>query len=325
VAEDTADTAVAAATPAEAAAAETAAAETVAAAAAPVGAVEWRYAPHMLAMSATPIPRTLAMCKHGEMALSCIDEKPAGRQLILTKILNEPRHGDAYKAMTDEVSAGGQCYIITPLITESAADRFIRFTSAEEEYERLKAEYPKLRFGILHGNMSSDEKVAALDAFTAGQTQVLVATSVVEVGVDVPNSSLIIILDADRHGLSSLHQLRGRVGRGKRASKCFLLITNEAGAFARDRMEIMVKSNNGFQIAEQDLRVRGPGNLLGTRQSGLQANLFHASVETDLYLLEAARKAAAETIARASIRGEGLPAPLMVALKERPPVLDLNV
>ena len=287
--------------------------------------VPWRYAPHMLAMSATPIPRTLAMCKHGEMALSSIDEKPAGRLPIHTRLLLDENHGAAYEAMTREVAAGGQCYIITPLVATSTAESFERYKSAEEEFKRLEETYRDVRFGMLHGKMSSEEKNAALDAFSAGETQVLVATSVVEVGVDVPNASVIIIEDADRHGVSTLHQLRGRVGRGHRQSACFLLVGAEAGFAAKDRLRVLEKTNNGFHVAESDLRLRGAGDLLGTRQSGGTLDLFHASVQTDLYLLEAARRAAAETIARANVRGETLPAPLAIALRDKPQPQDLNV
>ena len=164
--------------------------------------VEWRHAPHVLAMSATPIPRTLAMCKHGEMALSSIDEKPAGRLPIYTKLSVGPNAIDeAHRAMVEEVNTGGQCYVITPLVNASTADSFERFKSAEVEHKRLVEKFPGITFGILHGQMNSEEKAATLKAFADGHTQVLVATSVVEVGVDVPNASVIIIEDADRHGV----------------------------------------------------------------------------------------------------------------------------
>jgi RecG-like helicase/DNA polymerase III epsilon subunit-like protein len=287
--------------------------------------VPWRHAPHMLAMSATPIPRTLAMCKHGEMALSSIDEKPAGRLPIQTKLLFDASRSAAYEAMTREVAAGGQCYIITPLVNTSTAESFERYKSAEEEFKRLEETYPNVKFGMVHGKMSGEEKNAALDAFASGRTRVLVATSVVEVGVDVPNASVIIIEDADRHGVSTLHQLRGRVGRGQRQSWCFLLVGKEAGHAAKDRLRVLEKTNNGFLVAESDLRSRGAGDLLGTRQSGGALDLFHASVQTDLYLLEAARRAAAETIARANVRGETLPAPLAIALRDATQIHDLHV
>jgi ATP-dependent DNA helicase RecG len=190
------------------------------------------------------------------------------------------------------------------------------------------SEYPNVRFGLLHGQLGADEKAAALEKFSAGETQALVATSVVEVGVDVPNASVIIIEDADGFGLAALHQLRGRVGRGERQSKCFLLHSPGVGENAelkedraRDRLRVLEQSNNGFRIAESDLQLRGAGELFGTKQSGQQVNLFHASMSTDLYLLEAARKAAAEMISRASVQREPLPAPISVALETRPALI----
>ena len=286
--------------------------------------------PHMLTMSATPIPRTLAMTKFGEMALSVIDEKPAGRLPIITKVCAVDEHDIAYEAMRDEVRQGAQAYIIVRLVQESGSSRMSEVKGAEEEYARLVRKYPNVRFGLLHGQLGAEEKAAALEKFSAGETQALVATSVVEVGVDVPNASIIIIEDADGFGLAALHQLRGRVGRGSRQSKCFLLHTPGVGENAeskedraRDRLRVLEQSNNGFRIAESDLQLRGAGELFGTKQSGQQVNLFHASMSTDLYLLEAARKAAAEMISRASLSSEPLPAPIAVALETRPAlVLD---
>eukprot|EP00223_Ostreococcus_mediterraneus_P006425 CAMPEP_0179683748 /NCGR_PEP_ID=MMETSP0936-20121108/229_1 /TAXON_ID=548131 ORGANISM="Ostreococcus mediterraneus, Strain clade-D-RCC2573" /NCGR_SAMPLE_ID=MMETSP0936 /ASSEMBLY_ACC=CAM_ASM_000574 /LENGTH=223 /DNA_ID=CAMNT_0021556111 /DNA_START=274 /DNA_END=943 /DNA_ORIENTATION=- len=223
-------------------------------------------------MSATPIPRTLAMTKFGEMALSVIDEKPAGRLPIITTVCGVDQHEEAYSAMCSEIAQGGQAYIILRLVNESGSSRMSEVKGAEEEYARLVSAYPDVRFGLLHGQLGAEEKAAALDKFTNGETQALVATSVVEVGVDVPNASVIIIEDADGFGLAALHQLK---------------VASDA-----------VRSNNGFRIAESDLQLRGAGELFGTKQSGQQVNLFHASMSTDLYLLEAARKSAAEMIAR---------------------------
>ena len=286
--------------------------------------------PHMLTMSATPIPRTLAMTKFGEMALSVIDEKPAGRLPIITKVCAVDEHEIAYNAMCEEIRAGGQAYVIVRLVQESGSSRMSEVKGAEEEYARLVHKYPNVRFGLLHGQLGAEEKAAALEKFSSGETQALVATSVVEVGVDVPNASVIIIEDADGFGLAALHQLRGRVGRGSRQSKCFLLHSPGVGDNAemkedraRDRLRVLEQSNNGFRIAESDLQLRGAGELFGTKQSGQQVNLFHASMSTDLYLLEAARKAAAEMISRASLQREPLPAPVAVALETRPAlVLD---
>ena len=287
-----------------------------------------RLPPHMLTMSATPIPRTLAMTKFGEMALSVIDEKPAGRLPIITTVCGVDQHEEAYSAMCSEIAQGGQAYIILRLVNESGSSRMSEVKGAEEEYARLVSAYPDVRFGLLHGQLGAEEKAAALDKFTNGETQALVATSVVEVGVDVPNASVIIIEDADGFGLAALHQLRGRVGRGARQSKCYLLHSPGTGENkelkedrARDRLRVLEQSNNGFRIAESDLQLRGAGELFGTKQSGQQVNLFHASMSTDLYLLEAARKSAAEMIARSSVKREALPAPILVALETRPALI----
>lgn len=284
--------------------------------------------PHMLTMSATPIPRTLAMTKFGEMALSVIDEKPAGRLPIITKVCAIDEHEVAYNAMCEEIRAGGQAYVIVRLVQESGSSRMSEVKGAEEEYAKLVNKYPNVRFGLLHGQLGAEEKAAALEKFSSGETQALVATSVVEVGVDVPNASVIIIEDADGFGLAALHQLRGRVGRGSRQSKCFLLHSPGVGDNAetkedraRDRLRVLEQSNNGFRIAESDLQLRGAGELFGTKQSGQQVNLFHASMSTDLYLLEAARKAAAEMISRASLQRDPLPAPIAVALETRPALI----
>jgi ATP-dependent DNA helicase RecG len=282
----------------------------------------------MLTMSATPIPRTLAMTKFGEMALSVIDEKPAGRLPIITTVCSVDEHDLAYEAMCDEIKRGGQAYVILRLVNESQAQTLSDVKGAEEEYARLVSKYPNVKFGVLHGQLSADEKAMALDKFTRGEIQALVATSVVEVGVDVPNASVIIIEDADGFGLAALHQLRGRVGRGERQSKCFLLHSPGGGENAelkgdraRDRLRVLEQSNNGFRIAESDLQLRGAGELFGTKQSGQQVNLFHASMSTDLYLLEAARKAAAEMISRALLQEEPLPAPIKVALEKHPALI----
>jgi len=287
-----------------------------------------RLPPHMLTMSATPIPRTLAMTKFGEMALSVIDEKPAGRLPIITKVCSVEEHDNAYEAMREEIKGGGQAYVILRLVNESGSSRMSEVKGAEEEYARLVSKYPEVRFGLLHGQLGADEKADALNKFSQGETQALVATSVVEVGVDVPNASVIIIEDADGFGLAALHQLRGRVGRGERQSKCFLLHSPGVGDNAelkedraRDRLAVLEQSNNGFRIAESDLQLRGAGELFGTKQSGQQVNLFHASMSTDLYLLEAARKSAAEMISRASLQQEPLPAPITIALETRPALI----
>ena len=289
--------------------------------------IPWRHAPHMLGMSATPIPRTVVMCKYGEMALSSIDEKPAGREPIETRVLTKKHHAAAYEKLVEEVSQGFQAFVVFALVNESDAESMERFKSAVQQFETLQEKYPTVRFGLLHGQLSPEEKAAALESFSSGETQVLVTTTVVEVGVDVPNASLMIIEDVERHGLAQLHQMRGRVGRGPRKSHCYLLISDECNGYqSAERLRVLEQTNNGFRIAENDLRQRGPGEYFGKKQSGTPiSGLFHASVETDIALLDQARKAAAETIARSNVRGEGLPAPLAIALRGLDCSVDLQV
>jgi len=299
--------------------------------------------PHMLTMSATPIPRTLAMTKFGEMALSVIEEKPAGRLPIWTKVLDPPEHEVAFEAIQEETQRGGQAYVILRYVSDKDTEKN-QTKGAEEEFERLKLKLPNVKFGLLHGQLSSEEKQSALDLFASGETQCLVATSVVEVGVDVPNASLIVI-DASGgggsggFGLAALHQLRGRVGRGSRQSRCFLLNTpnpdEDREERARDRLAVLEKTNDGFRVAESDLQLRGAGDLWGSKQSGNSVELFHASLATDLYLLESARKAAAELVAASEVettttttststKSATLPAPVQIALEKRA-VVDLTL
>ena len=291
--------------------------------------------PHMLTMSATPIPRTLAMTKFGEMALSVIEEKPAGRLPIWTKVLDPPEHEVAFEAIQEETQRGGQAYVILRYVSDKDTEKN-QTKGAEEEFERLKLKLPNVKFGLLHGQLSSEEKQTALDLFALGETQCLVATSVVEVGVDVPNASLIVI-DASGgggsggFGLAALHQLRGRVGRGSRQSRCFLLNTpnpdEDREERARDRLAVLEKTNDGFRVAESDLQLRGAGDLWGSKQSGNSVELFHASLATDLYLLESARKAAAELVAASEVdanESKSLPAPILIALEKRA-VVDVSL
>jgi len=291
--------------------------------------------PHMLTMSATPIPRTLAMTKFGEMALSVIEEKPAGRLPIWTKVLDPPEHEVAFEAIQEETQRGGQAYVILRYVSDKDTEKN-QTKGAEEEFERLKLKLPNVKFGLLHGQLSSEEKQTALDLFAVGETQCLVATSVVEVGVDVPNASLIVI-DASGgggsggFGLAALHQLRGRVGRGSRQSRCFLLNTpnpdEDREERARDRLAVLEKTNDGFRVAESDLQLRGAGDLWGSKQSGNSVELFHASLATDLYLLESARKAAAELVAASEVdanESKSLPAPVLIALEKRA-VVDVSL
>src|SRR5690348_903554 len=226
------------------------------------------YNPHMLVMTATPIPRTLALTLYGDLDVSVLDEMPAGRLPVITRWRAGAQRQEAYRLVAEEVAAGRQAYIICPLVEESEA---LEAKSAIKEYERLKAEvFPDLRLGLVHGQVKPAEKDRVMRAFRDGEIDVLVATAVVEVGVDVPNATVMLIEDADRFGLSQLHQFRGRVGRGQRQSYCYLL-SSEASMQARERLAVMERTTDGFALAEADLQLRGPGDFFGTRQSGLPA------------------------------------------------------
>ncbi len=250
--------------------------------------------PHLLTMTATPIPRTLALSIHGDLDVSQIDELPPGRTPIRTQLIKASERQQAYDLIRREVEAGQRAYVVLPLVEDSEK---LDLRSAVEVHRQLSEEvFPDLSVGLLHGRLASAEKQAAIGAFAAGQTQVLVSTTVVEVGVDVPQASVMVIEHADRFGLSQLHQLRGRVGRGAAASHC-LLINDSRNAQARQRLEVLVRSSDGFEIAEMDLRLRGPGQVLGTRQSGLP-DLALASLSDDGAVLDQAREAAQALMAR---------------------------
>ena len=244
--------------------------------------------PHLLTMTATPIPRTLALSIHGDLDVSQIDELPPGRTPIRTQLIKGGERQQAYDLIRAEVEAGQRAYVVLPLVEDSEK---LDLRSAVEVHRQLSEEvFPDLSVGLLHGRLASADKQAAIGAFARGETQVLVSTTVVEVGVDVPEASVMVIEHADRFGLSQLHQLRGRVGRGAAASHC-LLINDSRNAQARQRLEVLVRSSDGFEIAEMDLRLRGPGQVLGTRQSGLP-DLALASLSDDGAVLDQAREAA---------------------------------
>ena len=249
--------------------------------------------PHLLTMTATPIPRTLALSLHGDLEVSQIDELPPGRTPIRTAMLSAGERQQAYALIREQVALGQRAYVVLPLVEESEKSDL---RSAVEVHRQLSGEvFPELTVGLLHGRMASADKQAAITAFASGQSQVLVSTTVVEVGVDVPEASVMVIEHAERFGLAQLHQLRGRVGRGAAASHC-LLINHGRNALARQRLEVLVRSSDGFEIAEMDLRLRGPGQVLGTRQSGLP-DLALASLSDDGELLELARQVARELVA----------------------------
>ena len=243
--------------------------------------------PHVLVMTATPIPRTLALTLYGDLDLSVIDELPPGRQVIKTKWLKPEQRNSAYAFIRREVASKRQAFIICPLIEESEA---IQARAATAEYERLSQEvFPNLKLGLLHGRLSANEKEKVMRRFRAGELDVLVSTPVVEVGIDVPNATVMMVESADRFGLSQLHQFRGRVGRGQEQSYCVLLAQNPS-EIGRQRLDIIENVHDGFQLAEEDLKLRGPGTFFGTRQSGLP-DLRMAKL-SDVALLEMARSEA---------------------------------
>ncbi|MFM8525774.1 MAG: helicase-related protein, partial [Cyanobacteriota bacterium] len=246
----------------------------------------------LLTMTATPIPRTLALAVHGDRDVSQIDELPPGRQPIQTRLLRGSERGRAYELIRDQVALGQRAYVVLPLVDESEK---LDLRSAITVHQQLQQEvFPDLTVGLLHGRLSSAEKQEAILAFARGEAQVLVSTTVVEVGVDVPEATVMMIDHAERFGLAQLHQLRGRVGRGAASSTC-LLINDSNQALARQRLEVLVRSSDGFEIAEMDLQLRGPGQVLGTRQSGLP-DLALASLSEDGDLLEQAREVARELL-----------------------------
>jgi ATP-dependent DNA helicase RecG len=244
--------------------------------------------PHLLMMSATPIPRTLAMTYYADLAVSTIDELPPGRTPVVTKLFAEDKRDAVIARIRDEVAQGKQVYWVCPLVEESEA---LELRDATATHQQLTAALPGCMVGLLHGRMNGTEKGAVMSLFTDGTMQVLVATTVIEVGVDVPNASLMVIEHAERFGLAQLHQLRGRVGRGAVASVCVLLYSPPLSPTARERLRAMSETTDGFEIARRDLAIRGPGEFMGARQSG-DALLRFADLALDGPLIEAARSAA---------------------------------
>jgi ATP-dependent DNA helicase RecG len=244
------------------------------------------HAPHVLVLTATPIPRTLSLTLYGDLDVSVLDELPPGRTPIQTHMTSEPHLPGVWESLRREVQRGHQAYIVYPVIEESK----LELKAAIEEYNRLSKEvFPKLRLGLLHGRLSSEEKEDVMQRFRKNEVHILVATTVVEVGVDVPNATAMVIEHAERFGLAQLHQLRGRIGRGAEKSHCILVAPARMTEDARARLETMVRTANGFEIAETDLLLRGPGEFFGTRQSGDLG--FHiANPIRDKDLLELARR-----------------------------------
>ena len=248
--------------------------------------------PHQLMMSATPIPRTLAMSYYADLDVTVLDELPPGRTPIKTRLVADNRRDDVVGFVRKAVEEGRQAYWVCPLIEESEA---LQLQTAQETYDFLFEQFSGLTVGLVHGRLKADEKQAVMAAFAAGDIDVLVATTVIEVGVDVPNASLMVIEHAERFGLSQLHQLRGRVGRGQYESSCVLIYAGPLGEIARQRLKIIFENTDGFEIARQDLQIRGPGEFVGSRQSGVPL-LRYADLEMDADLVEMARDVAEEML-----------------------------
>jgi ATP-dependent DNA helicase RecG len=220
---------------------------------------------HQLMMSATPIPRTLAMTFYADLEVSVIDELPPGRTPVVTKLIKSDRRDEVVAGLSEQLKLGRQIYWVCPLIEESEV---LQLQTAVDTYESLQLALPNVKVGLIHGRLKADEKNAVMQAFVLGEIQILVATTVIEVGVDVPNASLMVIEHAERFGYSQLHQLRGRVGRGSAQSICILLYSSQLSMAAKERLQTLRETQDGFIIAEKDLALRGPGELLGSRQSG---------------------------------------------------------
>ena len=249
--------------------------------------------PHQLMMSATPIPRTLSMSYYADLDVSLIDELPPGRRPVATRLVADARRGEVLARIRDACADGQQAYWVCPVIEESKEGEL---QTVLDTYDLLARELPGLRVGLVHGRLSAADKTAAMQAFCAGRLQLLVATTVIEVGVDVPNASLMVIEHAERFGLAQLHQLRGRIGRGARESVCVLLYAAPLSQGARERLKVVFETCDGFEVARRDLHLRGPGEVLGERQSGAPLLRF-ADLERDQELASAAREAAEELLA----------------------------
>jgi ATP-dependent DNA helicase RecG len=256
--------------------------------------------PHQLMMSATPIPRTLAMSYYADLDVTVLDELPPGRTPIKTRLVADNRRDDVVGFVAKHIEEGRQVYWVCPLIEESEA---LQLQTAQDTYEQLSIDLPALTVGLVHGRMKADEKQAVMVAFAAGEIDVLVATTVIEVGVDVPNASLMVIEHAERFGLSQLHQLRGRVGRGAHESSCVLIFAGPLSETARLRLKIIFENTDGFEIARQDLKLRGPGEFVGSRQSGVPL-LRYADLEMDVDLVEMAREVAEEMLIKHPAQAE---------------------
>ncbi len=249
-----------------------------------------KTSPHLLVMTATPIPRTLAIALYGDLDVSVIDEMPKGRIPVRTRVVTETGRRKVFEEMRRELDQGGRAYVVLPLVEESEK---IALRDAVRTAERIREAFPDIPVGLLHGRMKAEEKESGMRRFKEGELRVLVSTTVVEVGVDVPEATIIVIEHAERFGLSQLHQLRGRVGRGLRPSSCYLMVGNEQGEDAAARLSIMERTTDGFRIAEEDLKIRGPGDFAGVRQSGIP-DLVFADLVRDAGMLQVAKEVAGE-------------------------------
>ncbi len=272
--------------------------------------------PHVLVMTATPIPRTLAMTLYGDLDVSVIDELPPGRKPVKTILLNDSKRERLYGFMREQIEQGRQIFVVYPLIRESES---MDYKDLEDGYESIVRAFPPPRYGVgvVHGRMKPEEKDAAMRLFLKGDYHIMVATTVIEVGVDVPNATVMVIESAERFGLSQLHQLRGRVGRGADQSYCILMASHKLSTEARKRLEIMVETNDGFRIADADMRMRGPGDIDGTQQSGIPFDLHIANLGQDGQILQHARNIAEKILEKDSPR----PSRKCRIEKEHPPLL----
>jgi ATP-dependent DNA helicase RecG len=250
--------------------------------------------PHMLVMTATPIPRTLALTAYGDLDYSVIDELPPGRQPIETFHRFENKRPQVMDFIKEEILKGRQAYIVYPLIEESAT---LDYENLMKGFEEVKSFFPEPKYWIsmVHGRQKADQKQTNMDRFVTGDTQIMVSTTVIEVGVNVPNASVMVIESAEKFGLSQLHQLRGRVGRGSERSFCILLTGNKISTEGRERLKILCATNDGFKVAEKDLEIRGPGEIEGTRQSGI-LNFRLANIVQDRVMLDVAKNIAVEIV-----------------------------
>lgn len=250
-------------------------------------------APHVLVMTATPIPRTLAMTVYGDLKVSVIDELPPGRKPVTTLLRYEESRHQVYRAVHSELLKGHQVYIVYPVISENEKSEL---KSLEEGFEHISSIFPSFKVCCVHGQMKPAEKDRQMQLFASGKAHIMVATTVIEVGVNVPNASVMIIENAERFGLSQLHQLRGRVGRGAEQSYCILMSKQKIAALTRKRLNVMTETTDGFIVSEADMKMRGPGDMEGTQQSGIAFNLQHANLAADGQILELARQAAASVL-----------------------------